>query len=43
VQITVLIKENRDVLKLIFTISGYGDAVNLIYNKLKEELKYFEV
>jgi hypothetical protein len=41
-QITVLIKENKDGLKLIFTISGYGDAVNLIYNKLKEELKYFE-
>jgi len=38
-----LIKENKDVIKLLFTITGYGDAVNLIYNKLKEELKYFEV
>jgi len=43
VQIIVLIKENKDVIKLLFTITGYGDAVNLIYNKLKEELKYFEV
>ena len=43
VQITVLIKEKKDTLGLVFTISGYGYAVNFIYNKLKEELKYFEV
>jgi len=43
VQITVVIREKKDALNLIFTISGYGYAVNFIYNKLKEELKYFEV
>jgi hypothetical protein len=43
VQISVTIKDKKDILDLVFTISGYGYAVDFIYNKLKEELKYFEV
>jgi hypothetical protein len=43
VQITVVIREKKDALDLIFTISGYGYAVNFIHNKLEEELKYIEV
>jgi hypothetical protein len=43
VQISVVIREKKEALDLIFTISGYGYAVDFIYNRLKEELKYIEV
>jgi hypothetical protein len=43
VLITVAIKEKKDVLDLLFTISGYGYAVDFIYDKLEEDLKYIEV
>lgn len=40
-EISVTIREKNDIVNLHLKISGYGEVVDFIYNKLNDELKYF--
>jgi hypothetical protein len=42
-EIMVLLREKQDTINLVLRISGYGEVVDFICDKLKEEFKYFEV
>jgi hypothetical protein len=42
-EISVTIREKNDMVNLHLKISGYGEVVEFIYNKLNVELKYFGV
>jgi hypothetical protein len=42
-EISVKIRETNDTVNLHLKISGYGEVVDFIYNKLNDELKYFGV
>jgi hypothetical protein len=42
-EISVTIREKNDTVHLHLKISGYGEVVDFIYNKLNDELKYFGV
>jgi len=42
-EISTMIRENDEMINISLTISGYGEVVDFVYDKLKEELKYFGV
>jgi hypothetical protein len=43
VEISTMLREKDDIINILITISGYGEVVDFISDKLNEELKYFEV